>query len=124
MAALATNTDVAAGWRPLSTEEAAVADVLCSRASAMLRTSVLGIDTRVTADDDYKEVVVSVVAEMVKRVLVNPECRRTDGVDDASWTLDQAVSTGALYISEQNFADLRREHHQAGTPAYVVSLGG
>lgn len=124
MAALANAADVAAGWRSLSIEEIAVAETLCARASAMIRTSVAGVDARVTTDSDYATVVTGVVADMVKRVLVNPDCRREGGIDDARWTLDQAVSTGALYVSAEEYAALRREPGNPTTPAYVVSLGG
>lgn len=124
MADFANHTDVAAGWRDLSSTEQTVATTLCGRASALIRSSVRGVDARATADADYAIVVKGVVCDMVKRVLVNPECRRSDGVDDARWTLDQAVSTGALYLSDQDFATLRSTVGEAGTPAYVISLGG
>lgn len=76
---LATADDVADIWRPLSTAEEAQADKLIDKASAMLRARApFDIDARLAlqaTDPDHLDptVVASVVAGIVKRVMVNPD---------------------------------------------------
>lgn len=76
---LATPADVADIWRPLSTAEQSQATNLIVKASALLRAHApFDVDARLaleTTDPDRldAEVVASVVAGIVKRVMVNPD---------------------------------------------------
>lgn len=54
----------------------------------------------VTAALVTQESVVFVVSAMVLRVLKNPESKRQESIDDYAWTRDTAVSSGALYVSD------------------------
>lgn len=52
------------------------------------------------ASDQFRRVVVQVQCAMVLRVLNNPDGRLEEQGDDYSYRLDQAVSTGALYVTD------------------------
>ena len=49
----------------------------------------------------------SVCAEMVARVLRNPNGLRSETIDDYSYTVDSALSAGELYMTENEEASLR-----------------
>lgn len=104
----ATAQDVAAGFRPLTDPEALIVPTLLDRAEAILLASVPSVDARIDGGSLSVQVVVAVEAAMVERVLRNPEGRRQESqsIDDytTSWTIDNAVSSGALYVSEAEVA--------------------
>lgn len=66
----ADNSDVSARWRPLTTDEQATADVLCSDASAIIRARFPGIDSQVIGGSVDADTVTMVVAGMVKRAML------------------------------------------------------
>ncbi|MEV4737180.1 MULTISPECIES: hypothetical protein [unclassified Microbacterium] len=84
------------------------------------------------ADEDpsrlRKESVARVMVAMVIRVLRNPDARRQLGEDTYQETVDQAVSSGQLYISEMERGRLLAGA-ESGTTAFLsgvynVSFGG
>lgn len=89
--------DVAARWRPLTSDETFVADALTRDASALLRARFPGIDGQVTSGAVDADILTMVVAGMVKRALVAPD----DGVSQESET------TGP-YSHSQSFANPMR----------------
>ena len=97
-----TTSDIAARWRTLTTEETAVAQALLDDAWAILIARDPSIDTRVSADPPTLDaaLVRAVVSAMVLRVLRNPDGKRQESIDDYSWTRDNSVSAGALYVSD------------------------
>jgi hypothetical protein len=120
---LAIADDVADIWRPLSSVESARAASLCTKASALLRNEVRNIDDRValysTTPDDATalpaEVVATVVAGMVKRVMVNSDGVRSKsesaGPFARSMTFVESTaaapsSLGELIVTEQDLAKL------------------
>lgn len=76
----ASSADVAARWRPLTTAETAVADVLAGDASTLIRARFPGIDGQVTSGGVDANILTMVVAGMVKRALIAPD----DGVSQQS----------------------------------------
>lgn len=92
------------------TDQTAKVDKLLDFAAALLRTRVPQLQARLDAGTLDDVVVVSVVTAMVVRVLRNPLGYRqgSQTIDDysTSWTVDQAVSSGALYVSDIEVADL------------------
>lgn len=91
--------DVAAGWRPLTDTEATTALGLIEEASVLLHIEVPNVDL-------LDEALVRFVAvRMVRRVLKNPGGYRirTESIDDYSdgGTIDSALSTGELYVSDK-----------------------
>ena len=106
--AYAAPQDVAAGFRPLTDAEALIVPTLLDRAEAILLATVPSATGRVDSGSLSVAVVVAVEAAMVERVLRNPDGRRQESqsIDDytTSWTIDNAVSSGALYVSEAEVA--------------------
>lgn len=115
--------DVAAGWRPLTTEEAVTAQGLIDEATILLRVLVPGVDA-------MDEALVRFVAvRMIRRVLKNPDGYRVrnESIDDYSdgGTIDSSLSTGELYVSDQELGWLGIVPVSA-TPkrAFEIRLGG
>lgn len=107
--------DVAAIWRSLSDDESNLVAAWIDEASQQIRDEVpdvdgLDVDERITAGTLAATTVRSVVARMVRRVLMNPEGarQRSQGVDDyqESVTLDASLSSGEMFISEREMARL------------------
>lgn len=92
-----TPEDVAAGWRPLTTEESTAAEGLIVESLVLLGVLVPGFD------DKNVDLVRMIVAKMVRRVLKNPDGYRVRNVsiDDYTegGTVDNSVSTGELYAT-------------------------
>ena len=95
--------DLEALWRPLGPDEIAGAAAWLDAAWAVLKIESPGIEQRVDAGTIDPAVVRTVMCSMVLRVLRNPDGRRqgAESIDDysTSWTLDDRVSSGALYVS-------------------------
>lgn len=104
-----TTSDIAARWRPLSTEETAVATALLADAWAILTARDSTIEGRLSATPATLDVALvrAVVTAMVLRVMRNPDGKRQESIDDYSWTLDNAVSSGFLYVTDDELALLR-----------------
>lgn len=103
--------------RVLSAQEATVAGTLLGDAWIDLREAVPTLEGRLTAvptapaDADLLAKTIRVLAEAVKRVLLNPFARKQESraVDDAnrSWTLADGIATGALYFTDAELDSLR-----------------
>lgn len=71
MADLASVTDLAGMWRPLSADEQAVAANLLRVASAIVRSRVANVDARITAGTLDADLPRAVVVGMVRQVMIN-----------------------------------------------------
>jgi hypothetical protein len=112
--------DVQAIWRSLSDEETVSASAWITEASQQVRDEVpdvggLDVDERIALASDAANylnpaTVRSVVARMVRRVLMNPEGarQRSQSVDDysESVTVDSSLSSGEMFISPREMARL------------------
>lgn len=132
--------DVEQVFRPLTDQEKVVAEGLLEQAARKLwaRVPQLGL---LIADDKRKQALAAdAVVNAVKRVLMNPNAARqiqsTQGPFQESMTIDNAVSTGLLYIDPQDLVGLiptahrkvRNFHVQPGfhepRPQYPLYPGG
>ena len=113
--------DVAAGWRPLSDAEGVTATGLIEEASVLLRVLVPNVD----ALDE--SIVRFVAVRMIRRVMKNPGGYRvrTESVDDYSdgGTIDSALSTGELYVSDQELGWLGVKPASETKRAFEIRLG-
>lgn len=100
MTALVIVGDLEARWRSLTDAETVVANAMIDDAMTLLTVRRPTLLADVTAGLVTQESVVFVVSAMVLRVLKNPESKRQESIDDYSWTRDTAVSSGALYVSD------------------------
>lgn len=103
MADFATVDDLAARLlgRDLTEDERAKVPNLIADASAIMREQVPDIDARQPAT------ATGVCCAMVLRVVLNPEGKRQQSVDDYSYTTDSARSSGELYLTAQELAQLQ-----------------
>jgi hypothetical protein len=124
----ATAQDIADRWRPLTDDEWNVADKLLWSAWALLRHKVPTLEDRLDADpvevDD--ELVRTVLCEMVKRVLANPNLLRQEALQDYSSTFQ--VLAGQLTVTDEELDWLAAEDESTGgaftiRPAYQVRVG-
>ena len=106
--------DLESRFRPLADAEKGVAASLLSDAWAVLLTAVPSLEQRRADGSVSVDLVIYVVSAMVLRVLRNPEGIRQWSVDDASFTRDQALSAGGLYVSPEEVGLL------AGSPVGPV----
>lgn len=116
--------DIVARWRPLSTAEATVAETHLGDAWAELKHHMSWVETGLDADPATVDVVnvKRVLANMVIRVLRNPDGKQSEQIDDYKFVRSDDSATGELYITAKEYALLA----PAGTssafsirPAYV-----
>jgi hypothetical protein len=115
--------DSAGGWRPLTATEEATAPFLIEEASILLRVLVPALESLDEALTRF------VVVRMIRRVMKNPEGYRVrnESIDDYSdgGTIDSALSTGELYVSEQELAWLGvKPDAEAPKRSFEIRLGG
>jgi hypothetical protein len=114
--------DIAGGWRPLTTAEEATAPGLIEESSILLRVLVPAVDS-------LDEALVRFVAvRMIRRVMKNPEGYRirNESIDDYSdgGTIDSALSTGELYVSDQELGWLGVKPASETKRSFEIRLGG
>jgi hypothetical protein len=106
----ASTTDVSALYGPLTGDQLTKTVRLLEFASALVKQQVPLVDERLADGSLSADAVASVITAMVVRVLRNPEGRRqvteSAGPFSESWAIDQAVSSGVLYLSETERAAL------------------
>lgn len=116
---LATWSDVEAIWRPLSDQEKLIANTRCAQASDYIRARVPNIDDRIASGTIDSGMVAAIVADMVLRVMINPERARSVSRAIADYqrtvTIDQSVSAGALYLTNDELMILRGRRSRAFT---------
>ena len=118
MAALASVEELEARWRPLTTSEASVASAWLNTASAIIRSRIANVDTRIADSTDYEDLVIGVAVEMVLRKMRNPDGKRSETIDDYSYTRDESASSGGLFMSTDEVALLSA----TGAPAGAFSI--
>lgn len=99
-----TIADLEGRFRPLSDDEQVIAESLLADAWALATLQVPSLDRAVSNDTANVGAVVAVVVAMVVRVLRNPDGVRQWSVDDYSETRDNAISSGGLYLSEDELS--------------------
>ncbi|MDT0171027.1 hypothetical protein [Pseudarthrobacter sp. BRE9] len=127
-------SDIEKVWRPLTTEEAALVPGLSNRAWIRIRARFPDIETNTAPVPPATEPLVSVdlvmdvMASMIVRVLKNPESLRvrSESIDDHTdaATLDAAISSGEMYLTEDEAALLTPRAEVPVYGMYVLGLGG
>lgn len=123
-----TQADIERVWRPLTAAEAVTVQGKSEDAWARIVATVPATEEHLTEARISEATVRSVMVSMIVRVLKNPDSVRTvqSSIDDynGSRTLDNAVSTGELYLTDFEIGLLTPA---AGIPSYgiyVIGLGG
>ncbi len=102
----ATIADVIDRWRPLTDIEDTVANTLLDDAWSKLQVRLPTLAARLTAEEIDSNLVVMTLANMVIRVLRNVDGKVQESIEDYSYSVNQAVAAGYLYISDEELADL------------------
>lgn len=97
---------VEARWRPLTDSERAITPQLLDDAAGIIVARLPTVEARVLAGTLDGKLVQRVQAAMVKRVLLNPDGKGKESIDDYSWTRDNAVSAGLLNITDDEVGQL------------------
>lgn len=104
----ATVPDVEFRWRPLSADESAVAATLLDDAWSILQVRLPTLAARLAADpievDD--NLVRMTLANMVIRVLRNVDGKTQESIEDYSYSINQSVAAGYLYVSDDELSVL------------------
>lgn len=116
--------------RALSDGEQTMADTLLSDAWGDLLVAVTDLADRLDETEEPEEgltdKVVRVLAQAVKRVLLNPFGRKQEsrGIDDAqrSWTLADGLKNGELYFTDDELDSLRSEDGEASDRGKAFSV--
>lgn len=117
----ATAEHVAGLWRALTDDEATLADNYLAAASRIIRAEVSDIDDRIDAGTLDAELAGDVAVAMVLRVMKNPNGvrQRSETYADFSFseTVDQAISSGLLYLDDRERATLAKR----GSGAFSIA---
>ena len=119
----ATPTDVENRWRSLTVDETAVAYTLLDDAWAILVARRPTLEADITAGTVSEANVVRILANMVLRVMKNPEGKRSEQIDDYSYTRDTALSAGELYVTADELADLTPDGYRRSKSVRLVAYG-
>lgn len=106
MANPATVADIEARWRSLSTAEQVNAEAFLDDAWWMLTARRPSLEADMTAGTVSTGNVTRVITAMVLRVLRNPDGKLSESIDDYQYTRDRLVSSGALYVTADELADV------------------
>lgn len=130
LASFAAPDDIVAVFRPLTPVETTLATGLLAQASLKLRLAArkLGADIdTLMLDELTAAAVVATVVNAAKRVLMNPEALRqistTTGPMTDSKTIDAAVSSGLLYLSDADLADVFPAQPKSLMRSFTVRAG-
>ncbi|WP_066038661.1 Gp19/Gp15/Gp42 family protein [Herbiconiux solani] len=107
--------------RPLTADELTAAATWLDRSWNIVRAEIPGVEARMELDDSLpghldEADVVDVLASMVERKLRNPDGRRQWGDDTYNETIDTTISSGQLYLTDD-------EKRRLGPRAQVVEGG-
>lgn len=116
-------------WRPLTDAEETVAAARIADAEdeIQIRLREVGVTEPPAGDDLWVSVYKRTVAEAVRRYMLNPEAMLevTERLDDWSETRrrDSAVSSGLLYITDDEIAGLLPSTRRRRRGAFNIVLG-
>lgn len=113
---------VARSFRTLTAGEQAVGGTLLGDAWAIMLSARPSVADRLDAlptDAVFEALVKQILCAMVLRVLSNPGGKLEERQDDYQYRLDSAVSSGALYLSDDELARLS-EGDDASDGAWTI----
>lgn len=106
----ATYADVASRWRPLSSEEQALAGTRLGDAWLMLRRRAkkrgVDVEEAIITDADLRDDVIRVLATAVIRVFKNPDGLDREKTDDYEYERSEGSSDGTLGFTDDELDEL------------------
>jgi len=110
MADLATTTDVANRWRPLSASELTLAAALLADASDIIRVRFPDVDSRISSGALATSTVVRIASGMVRRAMLNRDMegvtQGSEGVGPFTHSQTFANPNGNLYLTAEDVRTL------------------
>lgn len=122
MSDLAVAADVIGMFRPLSDAETTLAESLILRASAMLRNNAPTIDARIAAGTLDPVLASTAVAQMVIRVLKNPNSYRQQTTGPFSVTYDKDWACGFLTVLQADLDTIADTSAESRPPASTITV--
>lgn len=116
--------DIEAMWRPLSEQETINATALLAAVWARVKFQVPGVEANLDSEALDPILARAVLVAAVLRVLRNPEGLRQQQIDDYSYTRDTALSSGELYLSDDELALLGAPKPRARSMNTSSRFGG
>lgn len=98
--------DIEVRWRPLTDQERVTAAAYLSDAWELLLGRRPNLEADVTAGTVSTGNVIRVLVAMVKRVMLNPESKSEETIDDYRYKRDELVSSGILRVTDEELFDL------------------
>ncbi len=123
MANPATTFDVEARWRSLTVDEQVNAEAFLVDAWALLTSRRPTLEADILAGTVTTSNAVRVVVAMVLRVMRNPDGKRSESIDDYSYTRDDQVSGGLLHVTAVELADLTPDGYKRAKSVRLVAHG-
>jgi hypothetical protein len=117
-------TDIVSRWRPLTDLEQAIVPKMIEDAQDLLEESIedLGYPEVDPLDSRQVRRYKRTVATMVKRVLMNPDGYLSETVDgEYTYRRDSAVSTGALYVADDEIDRFRPKPKRRHRSAFSIT---
>ena len=103
----ATVTDVAARfWRPLTGHEETVAYTRHEDAWWLLTSKRKTLEADIVAGTVSEGNVRRVIADMVCRILNNPQAKAEEAIDDYRYRRDSLIASGALMVTPEELVDV------------------
>ena len=119
----ATVADIEARWRPLSAQETTNAETFIGDAWWLLLGRRPTLEADMVAGTVSTGNVVRVIAAIVLRLLKNPDGKMEESIDDYRYRRDALVSSGALYVSDDELADLTPGGYRRTGSVRLVAYG-
>lgn len=99
-------SDLANRWRPLTAQETVNANAFLGDAWSLLLTRRPTLETDMAAGTVTTASVIRVISAMVLRVLRNPDGKKSEGLDDYTFTRDDRMASGLLHVTPEELADV------------------
>ncbi|WGM21859.1 hypothetical protein QEH68_06710 [Paenarthrobacter sp. OM7] len=122
-------SDIESEWRPLTAAQAATVEGKSGKAwRLILAEPGLSVEEHLDANLISRETVKDVMTSMIIRVLKNEDSARSISKSADDWTktltFDSSVSTGEMYLNDNERRLLTPPREAPEYGMYVVSLGG
>lgn len=118
-----TYVDIQDRFRTLSSDEMQTIGSLISDAEDILANAAANLGIQETDDEQTGRTFTRIVANMVIRVLRNPDGYLTETIDDYTYRRDAAVSAGSLYVTPAEVEQLRPATAPRRRGAFTIVLG-
>lgn len=105
--------------RPLTPAQVQQAEYVLDQIESMI-VERLGDITELVIDGVRLSTIASIEVEAAWRVMVNPDAKQNEKIDNYSYGLDASVASGAMYITDEEWERLEPQSVQGGGGAFSI----